>query len=67
VDVVMVADHGFPRWRGGPMRAADQAGLLALRNDLRGYAEEGDSFWQPAEVWDELIKYGRRFADLDED
>ncbi|HQU66666.1 MAG TPA: enoyl-CoA hydratase-related protein [Albidovulum sp.] len=67
VDVVMVADHGFPRWRGGPMCAADQAGLLALRNDLRSYADEGDSFWQPAEVWDELIKYGRRFADLDED
>lgn len=67
VDVVMVADHGFPRWRGGPMCAADQAGLLGLRNDLRGYAEEGDSFWQPAGVWDELIKYGRRFADLDED
>lgn len=67
VDVVMVAGHGFPRWRGGPMRAADQAGLLGLRNDLRGYAEEGDSFWQPAQVWDELVKYGRGFADLDED
>ncbi|MGL4279555.1 MAG: 3-hydroxyacyl-CoA dehydrogenase NAD-binding domain-containing protein, partial [Albidovulum sp.] len=67
VDVVMVADHGFPRWRGGPMCAADQAGLLGLRNDLRAYAEDGDSFWQPAQVWDELIKYGRRFADLDAD
>lgn len=67
VDVVMVADHGFPRWRGGPMCAADQAGLLGLRNDLRGYAEEGDSFWHPAQVWDELIKYGRHFADLNED
>lgn len=67
VDVVMVADHGFPRWRGGPMCAADRAGLLGLRNDLRSYAEEGDAFWQPAEVWDELIKYGRHFADLNED
>lgn len=67
VDVVMVADHGFPRWRGGPMCAADQAGLLGLRNDLRAYAAEGDAFWQPALVWDELIKYGRHFADLDED
>ena len=65
VDVAMIAGHGFPRWRGGPMCAADQAGLLGLRNDLRRWAGEDEALWQPAGLWDELIKYGRRFGDLD--
>lgn len=67
IDAAMIAGHGFPRWRGGPMRAADQDGLLALRNDLRGYAAADGPFWEPSPLWDELIKYGKRFGDLDED
>ena len=67
VDVVMLAAHGFPRWRGGPMLAADQAGLLGLRKDLRRYAEAEGDFWQPCGLWDELIKYGQTFASLNDD
>ncbi len=65
VDAVMVAGYGFPRWRGGPMQAADQAGLLALRNDLRSYAAADGAFWEPSALWDDLIKNGRAFSDLD--
>ncbi|WP_347310248.1 3-hydroxyacyl-CoA dehydrogenase NAD-binding domain-containing protein [Defluviimonas sp. SAOS-178_SWC] len=64
IDVVMLAGFGFPRWRGGPMMAADQAGLLEIRNELRDFAREEEAFWRPAEIWAELIKNGRRFADL---
>ncbi|GAB4385456.1 FAD-dependent oxidoreductase [Albidovulum sp.] len=64
IDVVMITGYGYPRWRGGPMHDADQAGLLSLRNALRDYAREDAAFWTPAPLWDELIKNGRRFADL---
>jgi 3-hydroxyacyl-CoA dehydrogenase len=64
IDVVMMLAYGFPRWRGGPMQAADQEGLLALRNDLRDYAREEEAFWRPAALWDELIKNGRTFGDM---
>ena len=63
IDLVAMA-QGFPRWRGGPMQAADEAGLLGLRNDLVLLAAAGDSFWQPAPLWDDLIRNGRHFADL---
>ncbi|MDW4547950.1 3-hydroxyacyl-CoA dehydrogenase NAD-binding domain-containing protein [Defluviimonas sp. D31] len=66
IDLVMLLGYGFPRWRGGPMLAADQAGLLALRNRLVDYAREEEAFWRPAALWDELIKYGRKFADLND-
>ncbi|MFZ1725582.1 MAG: 3-hydroxyacyl-CoA dehydrogenase family protein, partial [Albidovulum sp.] len=64
VDLVMMAGFGFPRWRGGPMQTADQAGLLQVRNDLRDFAREDAGLWQSAELWDDLIKNGRKFADL---
>ncbi|MCB2111193.1 MAG: enoyl-CoA hydratase/isomerase family protein [Defluviimonas sp.] len=66
VDVVMMLGFGFPRWRGGPMQAADTEGLLGLRDDLRVYAREEPGFWAPAPLWDDLIKNGRRFDDLNQ-
>ena len=64
VDVVMLHGFGFPRWLGGPMQWADEAGLLAVRADLRVWAAEEPGFWTPAPLWDELIKNGQKFADL---
>ena len=63
IDAVAIAGLGFPRWRGGPVCAADQAGLLPLRNELRRFAAGGDDFWTPAALWDEAIKYGRPLGD----
>lgn len=67
IDIVALA-QGFPRWRGGPMQHADEVGLLGLRDDLRGWAAAADdAFWQPAPLWSELIREGRRFGDLNAD
>ena len=67
VDLVMMMGFGFPRWRGGPMMAADSIGPLMLRNRLRDYAREDEWFWRPAPLWDELIKNGRNLSSLNED
>ncbi|HGG04847.1 MAG TPA: 3-hydroxyacyl-CoA dehydrogenase, partial [Aliiroseovarius sp.] len=64
IDVVMLHGYGFPRWRGGPMMAADLSGLLQIRNALAGWAAEEGAFWAPSPLFDELIKNGRHFADL---
>ena len=66
IDLVAMA-QGFPRWKGGPMQAADEAGLLLLRNDLVKWASYGDAFWAPAPIWDDLIREGRHFRDLNRD
>ncbi|MCT8330718.1 enoyl-CoA hydratase-related protein [Albidovulum sediminis] len=65
IDLVMIAGHGLPRWGGGPMQVADRAGLLSVRNQLRTLAQGGDErFWRPAPIWDEMIRIGKRFDDL---
>lgn len=65
IDTVMIHGYGFARWRGGPMKAADLCGLLAMRNRLQGYyLQSGDSFWAPADLFDELIRNGQGFEAL---
>lgn len=64
IDVVLLYGYGFPRWRGGPMHAADQRGLSAVLADIHRYAEEDDHFWQPAPLLTQLVEQERPFDSL---
>lgn len=64
IDVVMIHGYGFPRWRGGPMMAADLAGLLAVQNDLTSFAPDDPGLWTPAPLFGELIRNGQGFGSL---
>ncbi|SEL47195.1 3-hydroxyacyl-CoA dehydrogenase [Roseivivax marinus] len=64
VDVAAVLGLGMPRWRGGPLLAADRAGPLAVKRTLERMAHPDAAFWEPRPVWTEFSKNGRRFRDL---
>lgn len=64
IDVVMIHCCGFPRWRGGPMMAADLMGLLDMRRYLEDFARENAGFWTPDPVFRQLVKNGQNFSDL---
>ncbi|SEO15655.1 short chain enoyl-CoA hydratase /3-hydroxyacyl-CoA dehydrogenase [Salinihabitans flavidus] len=64
IDTVMLHGYGFPRWRGGPMKAADLVGLLQIRSDLRRFAEKDTWLWEPDPLFDELIRKGEDFESL---
>jgi len=57
IDHLMVAGHGFARWKGGPMHQATERGLLVLRADLRRWQAE-DPVWTQAPLLDELVSDG---------
>ena len=63
LDVVMQHGLGFPRWRGGPVLMADQAGLLAMRRDLERLAAHDPFIWEPAPLLADLIKNGTRLSE----
>lgn len=63
IDAVALLSGLFPRWQGGPMFLADQRGLLVLRADLRKLAAP---VFAVAQVLDDLISEGQKFADLDQ-
>lgn len=60
VDVLAVHGLGFPRRMGGPMRAAQTDGLIALRRDMRDWAKDND-LWAVPEVLDTAIKQASGF------
>jgi 3-hydroxyacyl-CoA dehydrogenase len=66
IDVAMVHGFAFPRWRGGPMKWADLAGLLLIRQDLIDLAPEDPALWAPAGLLTELVRNGRSFDSLND-
>ena len=65
IDAAMLAGFTYPRWRGGPMQAADIAGLLSVRNRLRALSENGaDELFAPSPLFDRLIRNGLDFEGL---
>jgi enoyl-CoA hydratase/carnithine racemase len=65
IDAIMVQQHGFPGWRGGPMFYADRVGLAALTGRVaRTHAARGDR-WQPAGLVAEAVRTGMTFRERD--
>ena len=64
IDLLAIHGLGLARTRGGPMLAADLAGLLPLSRTLTVLAETDPTTSEPAPLVDDLIKNGRRFASL---
>ncbi|HYG42422.1 MAG TPA: 3-hydroxyacyl-CoA dehydrogenase NAD-binding domain-containing protein [Bordetella sp.] len=64
IDVVFLSGYGFPRYRGGPMHYADQAGLSRILADIRAFAPEDPHFWKPSPLLVELAGNGQTFASL---
>lgn len=63
IDALAVHGLGFPRRLGGPMRAAQSAGLIGLRSDMRVWAEESE-IWAVPDLLDQAIKQAAGFDAL---
>jgi 3-hydroxyacyl-CoA dehydrogenase len=64
VDVTFVHGYGFPRYRGGPMKYADMAGLPRILADIRTFAQEDPLFWRPSPLLVDLVERGVGFDSL---
>lgn len=63
IDVVYLTGYGFPIYRGGPMRYADEIGLYNVANSMEHFAKiTDDEFWKPAEIIKKLIAEGKSFS-----
>ena len=59
IDVIYVYGYGFPAYRGGPMKYADEQGLGSVVADLEQYGQT------PAPLLKRLADEGKTFADWD--
>ncbi|QGZ58563.1 3-hydroxyacyl-CoA dehydrogenase NAD-binding domain-containing protein [Paraburkholderia acidiphila] len=64
IDMVYLNGYGFPRFRGGPMRYADEVGLYNVARAMRGYAQgyQGHA-WEIAPRLVRLADEGKGFND----
>ena len=69
IDTVMIHAYHYPRWRGGPMKAADLLGVFETGQALRHLAQEDEALYTPDpgfaalarnhETFDALNRIGR--------
>ena len=64
IDIVWINGYGFPRWRGGVMRWADEIGLDAVHATIARLGESQDH-WEPAPLLSRLASEGKSFSDVD--
>lgn len=64
IDTVMIHAHGFPRWHGGPMKAADLVGLFDIQQALKRFAAEDPSLYAPDPGFAALVREGENFDAL---
>ncbi len=64
IDMVYLTGYGFPIWRGGPMKYADQIGLFNVAESMKRFAlnpNDDAEFWQPAPLLQKLVGEGKTF------
>ena len=65
IDMVYLTGYGFPLWRGGPMRYADEYGLFNVVQRMKQFAanpQDDAKFWQPAPLLARLVEQGQTFT-----
>ena len=67
IDVIFVNGYGMPRYRGGPMKYADMAGLDNVLAAVEKYrARYGDLWWTPSPLLERLARSGSSFREWNE-
>ena len=67
IDVIFINGYGMPRYRGGPMKYADMAGLDNVLAAVEKYrARYGDLWWTPAPLLEQLARSGSSFREWNE-
>ncbi len=66
IDVIYVYGYGFPVYRGGPMKYADEIGLSQILERMKHYqatlGEYGEHWFTPSPLLQELVKNEQTFA-----
>ena len=60
IDIVYLTGYGFPPYRGGPLKYADEIGLYQVVQKLEQfYHLTQDEFWQPAKLLQDYLLQAR--------
>ena len=61
IDVIYAYGYGYPGWRGGPMKYAENYGLNRVVEDIESFRARGDGMWPESKFLNELAKNKNKF------
>ena len=61
IDVIYTYGYGYPSWRGGPMKYAENYGLNKVVKDIESFRARGDGMWPESKFLNELAKNKNKF------
>ena len=61
IDVVYAYGYGYPAWRGGPMKYAEDYGLDIVIKDIESFRKTGDGMWPVCKLLEDLGNGEKRF------
>ncbi|MFT6452464.1 MAG: 3-hydroxyacyl-CoA dehydrogenase [Halocynthiibacter sp.] len=67
VDAVFLFGYGFPRFRGGPLKYADEVGAKELVRRIEEYSKEDAFYWKVPPLLAKMAQTGGTFAELNKE
>lgn len=61
IDVIYTYGYGYPSWRGGPMKYAQDYGLDKVAKEIESFRNFGDGMWPDSSLLEKLSTNGKKF------
>lgn len=65
IDIIYIFGYGFPPFRGGPMKYADEVGIQDVLAKIEEFHKRFGEMWKPADLLKRLADEGKTFGELD--
>ena len=61
IDVTYAYGYGYPHWRGGPMKYAEDYGLEKVLEEIESFRTKNPDMWPKCNYLEELVKENKKF------
>ena len=61
IDVIYAYGYGYPNWRGGPMKYAEDYGLDKALREIESFRDYGDGMWPNSNLLEKLANGEKKF------
>ncbi len=61
IDVTYAYGYGYPHWRGGPMKYAEDYGLEKVLEEIKNYRTKNPDMWPKCNYLEQLVKEKKNF------
>ena len=61
IDVTYAYGYGYPHWRGGPMKYAEDYGLEQVLEEIKNYRTKNPDMWPKCNYLEQLVKEKKNF------